>query len=100
MERNSAFPLEGIASCSKYLSVKRPEWARIYDARICFSLNALLYLYKVDSHSWKITKSKGEFTGFGGASRNSRIQICEEYVMAQNIMRHKEVVNRSRCYDE
>lgn len=43
-----AFPFEGIASWSKWLNFVWKDWALIYDARIAFALNAILYMRATD----------------------------------------------------
>ena len=35
----------GVASWSKYLTIKYPKWAHVYDARVAYSLNAIIYIY-------------------------------------------------------
>ena len=69
-ETNNVYNIEGVATWSKYLSVLYPEWAHIYDARTCFSLNAIAYLYESETPVWKIK---------GGAS-NSKVVLCEDFV--------------------
>ena len=44
-----------VSSWSKYLSVAYPDWAHIYDARVAYSINAIIYLNNAfDSKLWPI----------------------------------------------
>lgn len=46
-----AFPLDGIASWSKWLNFVWPDWALIYDARMAFALNAIHYMQAANARA-------------------------------------------------
>lgn len=48
------FPLDGIASWSKWLNFVWPDWALIYDARIAFALNAIHVMKGADARAFPI----------------------------------------------
>ena len=52
------FPIEGIASWSKWLNFAWPEWALIYDSRIAFALNAIHVLKGVDARAMPVPKGR------------------------------------------
>ncbi|KNE26470.1 hypothetical protein AFM18_17330 [Achromobacter spanius] len=53
------FPIQGIASWSKWLNFAWPEWALIYDSRIAFALNAIHVLKGVDARAMPVPKGRG-----------------------------------------
>jgi len=40
-----------VSSWSKYLSVAYPDWGLIYDSRVAYALNAIIYLYNLSTES-------------------------------------------------
>jgi hypothetical protein len=70
IERNekilfSHFKFEGVSSWSKMLSIAFPEDAHIYDARVVYSLNSLIYLNNLcDEMLWPSPDGRNSWNNF------------------------------------
>jgi len=69
--QSPVFPLEGIASWSKWLNFVWPEWALIYDARIAFALNAILLMRDIDAPAFPVPVGRNATLGHFSAQTSA-----------------------------